>query len=199
MFNLVPGLSIDIYVNNIPRFVNVEYRELSDYIPTVPGKRNVKIYQSQTNNLLLEVQDFEIPAGQIMTYAFFGSPSSLRLLPIIDDVNEKVMRDSTKVRFYNLDANSITFSANPNIGFTSRALASGEGTTYFETNPGNYTLQLRSSTQRPQTVTITLNPSRLYTVYFFGSVNPDSPNYAQTNILQVTLVADGNSLFHKCI
>lgn len=199
MFNLVPESSIDIYVNNNPRIVGLEYRELSDYMPTVPGKRNVKIYQSQTDNLLLEIQDFEIPPGQILTYAFFGSLSNIRMVTILDDINEDVIRDGTKVRFYNLDAFGVTFSANPSMGFTSKALASGEGTNYIEVNSGNYNLEVRSSNQRPKTITITFNPGRLYTVYFFGSVSPDTPNYAQNNILQIALVVDGNTLFNKCV
>jgi hypothetical protein len=199
MFNLVPGLSIDVYINDNPRVVGLGSRELGDYMPTILGKRNFKVYQSQTDNLLLEIQDFDIPPGQILTYAFFGSPSNVKMLPLLDDINEDVVRDRTKVRFYNFDSLGVTFSANPSMGFTSRALASGEGTNYIEVNSGNYNLELRPSNQRPKTITITFNPGRLYTVYFFGSVNPDSPNYTQNNILQVALVVDGNTLFNKCV
>ena len=199
MFNVVPELSIDIYVNNNPRILDLEYRELSDYMPTVPGRRNVKIYNSGTNTLLLEIQDFEIPAGQIITYAFYGSPSNLKLIQIVDDVNERLSRDRTKIRFYNLDSNNITLGTNPVIGTPSRALTSGQGSEYFEVNPGTYNLQVSSSNQRPKTISLNLNPGRLYTTYIFGSVNPDSPNYSKLNISQIILVVDGNTLFHKCI
>ena len=199
MFNTIPELSIDIYVNDTPRILNIRYSELLDYMPTIPGMRNLKVYESQSNNLLLEVPDFEISGGQIFTYAFFGSTSNLILLPIIDNINENIEPDQTKVRFYNLDSNVITFSANPSIGVQSRALSSGQGTDYFPVNPGIYTLRIISSNNRPKVISVSLKPGRIYTIYFFASINPDAPNYNQDNISQVALVVDGNTLFGKCI
>jgi hypothetical protein len=168
-------------------------------MPTVPGKRTVKIYEAGTDNLLLEIPVLDIPGGQIITYAFYGSTSDLKYLAIIDDINEDVMRDETKVRFYNLAANGVTLSTTPSIGTSSRALTSGEGTDYYEINPGNYNIQVSSPNKQPKNLSIRFNPDRLYTVYIFDSVNPDFPNYSQNNIFQVALVVDGNSLFHKCI
>jgi len=136
MFNLVPGISIDIYINDSPRVVGLEYGELSDYMPTIIGKRNLKVYQSQTDNLLLELQDFDIPPGQILTYVFFGSPSNVRMLPLLDDINETIAPDRTKVRFYNLDASDAALTITSSIGSTSISLASGNGNNYTQINPG---------------------------------------------------------------
>lgn len=198
VFNVVPDLSIDDYVNDIPRFLDLQYKELSDYIPTIPGKRTVKIYEAGTDNLLLEFP-LDIPGGEIITYAFYGSTSDLKYLTISDDIKQQVPRDRTKVRFYNLDSIDITVTTNPAIGASTKALASGQGTDYSLINPGSYNIQINSSNKQPKNLTVKFNPGRLYTVYIIGSVNPDSPNYPQYNISQVLLVVDGNSLFHKCI
>lgn len=198
MFNTVPGLSVDIYINDKPRIVNMNYSELRDYMPTIPGKRNIKIYQSQTNNLLLEDQAFEISGGQIFTYAFWGSSNNFKFLTILDDINENLAPDRTKVRFYNLDSTNITFIANPPMGMPSIALAPGQGTNYIQVNPGIYNLQINSLNQITKNISISFKPGRIYTVYFFASVNPDSPIYTQANISQVALVVDGNTLFDKC-
>jgi hypothetical protein len=198
-FNAIPGLTLlDIYINDVPRFLNVEYKELTDYIPSTPGPRNLKIYESQSNNLLLELENLNIPGGQILTHAIFGSLNNLLYLPVIDDINETVARDQAKVRFYNLDASTITLTLNPTIGLTSRALASGRGTNYIGVNPGNYSLEIRTPSLSIS-LTINFNQGRIYTVYIIPSVSPDSPNYSVANIPQVILVVDGNTLFHKCI
>lgn len=172
--------------------------QLTDYIPTVPGNRNVKIYSSQNNTLLLEIPTIEIPFGQIMTGAFYGMPNGLRFLSITDDINETVMPDETKVRFYNLNAYAITFTLTPTVGLESRALASGEGTSYSRINPGEYNLQITFSNQRPKNVKIRFNPGRIYTLYIISSINPSSPDYLQSNIPQIVLVVDGNTLYDKC-
>jgi hypothetical protein len=201
IFNAIPGLtSIDFYLNDVPRILNVEYRELTDYVPTSPGPRNIKVYQSKSDNLLLELENLNLIGGQMITDVYTGSLNNIKFIRIIDDINERVLPDETKIRFYNLDASPITFSINPAIGLASRVLNTGGGTNYTLISPGNYNLEFRSDNQTVSAKTrITLKPGRIYTVYFIGSADPNSPNYAQINIPQVVLVVDGNTFFHKCI
>jgi Domain of unknown function (DUF4397) len=192
---------IDFYANDIPRITNIEYKELTNYIPTGPERRNAKIYQSNSNNLLLEIENFELIGGQIVTFALWGGSNNLKLLPILDDVNENIRPDETQIRFYNLDSYPITFNFEPYTGSSSRALSSGSGSAYSQVNPGSYRLEVRSYNKAMpvKTVTLPLNPGRIYTVYFIPSVDPSSPIYAQANIPQVVLVVDGNTFFNKCI
>jgi hypothetical protein len=198
VFNAAPGLSsMDLYINDLPRIWNVEYKEISNYIPTRPGPRNTKLYQTQTNDLLLELPNIDVPSGQIITAAVFGSSNNLQYMPIVDDINETIKPDKTKLRFYNLDAFDVAFSFTSSIGSTSRSLASGIGTEYIQVNPGEYRLQIRST--NPINMTLNLKPGRIYTIYIIGSVSPDSPSYSHLNIPQVILSVDGNTLFNKCI
>jgi hypothetical protein len=162
---------------------------------TRPGARNLKIYESQTDNLLLEIEDFEIITGQIITDVVFGSPSDLKFVPIVDDVNETIMPDETKVRIYNLDATDIQFQ----IGSLNTTLASGTGTEYMQINPGAYPLEITVPNQRPKIINMNFNVGRIYTIYIIGNISPDSPNYSQLNIPQVILVVDGNTMFSKCM
>jgi hypothetical protein len=198
IFNAVPeSPSINIYVDDEPGTQDVEYKEITNYVPTRPAKRNIKIYNAQNNKLLLEIKDYETFPGQIMTLVAFGSLDNLKFMPIIDDINETIMPDQTKLRFYNLDASSITFNLTP--GSISNDLTSGGSTEYTRINPGDYNLQIRLMNQNsaPINMKISLKPGRIYTLYFVGSVSPDSPEYAH-NIPQVVLSVDGNTLFNKC-
>jgi Domain of unknown function (DUF4397) len=198
IFDTVPGLVLSLQVDEAPIFQNLTYNQLTNYIPTVPGVRHIRIYNAQTNSLLLEIPNFEVPAGQILTGALYGGTNSLKFEAIIDDVNEDIDPDQSKVRFYNLDSIPVTISLNPSIGFTSRDLASGEGTEYYEISPGEYNFQISTSNQRPRSIKIRFNPGRIYTLYITSSVNPDSQDYALANISQIVLVVDGNTLYDKC-
>lgn len=197
VLNAAPGVSsFDIYVNDVPRIMNIEYKELTNYFPTRPGTRNTKVYESQSNNLLLELTDIDIVPGQILTVAAFGSSDNLQYMPIIDDINENVMPDKTKIRFYNLDSYDISFTLTAPGNSMSSNLSSGNGTKYTEINAGDYRLEIRST--NPININIRLNQGRIYTVYIISSVDPSSSSYNQANIPQVILAVDGNTLFNKC-
>jgi len=122
-------------------------------------------------------------------------------LPIIDDVDQNVMPDETKIRFYNLDSSNVNFNMSVPSGSISRSLSTGEGTDYTNINPGQHSFQVRSSNEniQPINITIYLKPGRIYTLYITGSVDPNSPSYSQGNIPQVILSVDGNTVLPKCI
>ena len=180
----------------------VEYKEVTNYIPTRPAKaRNVKVYNSQNNELLIEI-DCEIIGGQIMTCVAYGSLSDFKFKQIIDDINETVMPDETKIRLYNLDSTdvSVTITSRPPSGILSADLVHDSGTNYIKMNPGDYNLQIRFPSQtRPINMNLNLKPGRIYTLYIISGVSPDSANYDKLNIPQVILVVDGNTLFNKCV
>jgi len=129
-----------------------------------------------------------------------GSITDIEIMPIIDDINETIAPDETKIRFYNLDSSNITFSMSLPGTSLSRSLSSSEGTEYIEINPGEHTFELRSANLniRPINIKIYLNPGRIYTLYITGSVDPASPGYSQGNIPQVILAVDGNTSLKKC-
>jgi len=197
VFNAVPDLQpIDIYSDEKPRMTNIEYKEITNYMPTRPGPRIVRVYTSKEHKLLLETETSVTP-GQIMTYTVCGSLNNLQLLPIVDDINVDIMPDRTKLRFFNLDSYSAAITITSPIGSTSLFLDFGNGSNYTEINPGEYKLQVRST--NTVNMSLTLKPGRIYTVYILGSISADSPNYIQANIPQVILSVDGNTLFDKCI
>jgi Domain of unknown function (DUF4397) len=192
--NAIPELGpIDLYVNNVPFLINLDYMGLSSYRPALTSIDNVRYYPSgNKDNILLELKNYALHGGQIMTFALVDFSKGMEVLAIIDDINERVMPDETKVRIYNLDASDLTFA----LDNTSRGLEPGVGTEYFEINPGKYRLEVKTTNQK--SMTIDLNPGRIYTIYIVGSINAKSPNYATHNIPQVILATDGNTVFSKC-
>jgi hypothetical protein len=199
VLNTVPGLTVDYYINDVPRITNLKYMELTRYISSRPGPRNLKIYEANTKNLLLEIKDIDIILGQLITDPIYGSKDNLKFVQLIDDINESIMPDETKVRIYNLTSSGVQFTlSSPTTSPMTLALSSGNGTKYTKITPSRHSLKINFASQNSKTININLKPGRIYTVYIIDNISSDSPNYTQLNIPQVILVVDGNTLFAKC-
>jgi Domain of unknown function (DUF4397) len=193
---------IDVYINGMLRAKNFKYKDMSPYMPSGFESYDVQIFLADTkDNPILDIKGFKTERGQIITFAVLGSSSDIKLLPILDDINETIRPDETKIRFYNLDSSPITFDMGLPSGSISRSLPSGEGTDYTLINPGNHRFEVRSTNPaiKPISMQVVLNPGRIYTLYLTGSINPDSSFYAQGNIPQVILSVDGNTFLNKCV
>jgi len=199
VLNAVPGLAVDYYINDVPRITNLKYMELTRYISSRPGPRNLKIYEANTKNLLFEIKDIDIILGQLITDPIYGSKDNLKFVQLVDDINERIMPDETKVRLYNLTSSSVQFTlSSPTTSPIALTLSSGNGTKYTEITPGRYSLKINFANQNTKTININLKPGRIYTVYIIDNISPDTPNYIQLSIPQVMLVVDGNTMFAKC-
>jgi Domain of unknown function (DUF4397) len=202
-FHALPELPpVDVYINGMLRARSFEYKDMTPYMPSGFESYDVQFYLVGTkDNPILDIKGFNTERGQILTFAVLGSSSDIKLIPIIDDINETIRPDETKIRFYNLDSSPITFTMSLSNGSISRSLASSEGTDYTLINPGSHRFEVRSSNPaiRPITMEIDLNPGRIYTLYVTGSVDPASKFYAQGNIPQVILAVDGNTFLYKCV
>jgi len=178
--------------------LNIEYKEITHYLPTRPGPRIVKIYQSQTNNLLLEIPYIEVIPGQIMTFAVLGSLNNLQYMPIIDDVNVDIMPDRTKIRFYNLTNYNVNVSLSSSIGSSALTLDSGSGSKYTQIKPDSYTLEIRTPNQRPKTISINFKPGRIYTIYIITNVEEANQSFIPGRQYEIVSSVDGNTVFKKC-
>jgi hypothetical protein len=202
-FHALPELTpVDVYVNDMLRAKNLGYKDMSPYMPSGLETYNVQIFPTGTkDNPLLDLKGLEVPKGQIVTFIILGSVEDIKVMPIIDDINENIRPDETKIRFYNLDSSPVTFIFSLPNGSLSRTLPFGEGTDYNEVNPGEHRFQVRSTNQTipPINITLNLKPGRIYTLYITGSVDPASLGYGQGNIPQIILTVDGNTELKKCI
>jgi hypothetical protein len=202
-FHALPELPpIDVYLNYMLRAQNFKYGDMSPYMPSGFESYDIQFFLAGTkDNPLLDIKGLKTPRGQVMTFVIVGRSSDIKLISILDNINETIMPDKTKIRFYNLDSSTIVYSMDLPSGSISKSLASGQGTGYNVITPGTHRFEVRSSNLniRPISMTLTLKPGRIYTLYVTGSINPDSPGYSQSNIPQVVLAVDGNTFLNKCI
>lgn len=202
-FQSIPELPpVDVYVNDILTVRNFQFKDMSQYKTQCFETQNVKIFPTGTTDTPLAViENIPVPLGQILTFTITGSIKDIDIVPIIDDINERIRPDQTKIRFYNLDNSDISFEMSLPQGSISQTLSYNQGTNYDLINSGTHRFQLKSSNKniRPIDIRIELKSGRIYTLYITGSMDPNSPLYSAGNIPQIILAVDGNTLYGKCI
>jgi hypothetical protein len=197
--HILPQLGlVSVYLNDKP-IILANYLDFSPYFPVIPGVYNFRFYSPLNNTLLFEIKNLEVPANQLSTLVVTGNLENLRVLEVIDDINEKVDADETKVRVFNLTTDKIAYNISLNNYNNSGELLYRSGTNYVKTSPGEAVLQVQLPNGKTQTINLDLNPGRIYTIYVAESLDPTSPSYKLGNILQFILVVDGNTAIIKCI
>ena len=202
-FQALPELpSVDVYLNDIWVGRNFQYKDMSPYNASCFTSCNFKIFPAgNRNQMLADIKNIRVPLGQIITFVITGSIDNINMFPIIDNINESITPDQTKIRFYNLDNSVISFQMSLPDGSINNSLSYLKGTGYNLINPGSHRFQLTSDNPnlQPIDINIDLNPGRIYTLYVVGSMNPNSPGYKTGNIPQIILSVDGNTLYKKCV
>lgn len=197
--HILPQLGlVSVYLNDKP-IILANYLDFSPYFPVIPGVYNFRFHSPLNNTLLFEIKNLEVPPNQLSTLVVTGSMENLSVLQVIDDINEKVDADETKVRVFNLTTDKIVYNISSNSYSDSGELLYRSGTNYFKAHPGEGVLEVQLPNGKSQTVNLELNPGRIYTIYVAESVDPTSPAYKLGNILQFIHVVDGNTALIKCI
>lgn len=202
-FQALPALpTIDVYINDVWVTRNLRYKDMAQYKVFCLTSYNIKIFPAgNREQTLADIKNIQVPLGQIITFAITGSVDNIKILPIIDNINERVTIDQTKIRFYNLDNSVISFQMSLPNGSINDSLAYSEGTQYNLINPGSHRFQLTSENPniQPIDINIDLNPGRIYTLYVVGSIDVNSPGYKTGNVPQIILSVDGNTLNKACV
>lgn len=79
--------AVDVYANDNLLVTNLSYKELSKYIPVLPGNYNIKVYPTgQTTNPVLST-DVYIPANSIFNVAVIGKLPDISLYTIPEPIS----------------------------------------------------------------------------------------------------------------
>lgn len=204
LFHSRPDMpSVDVYVDGFLRFRNIPYLGLSYYIPSRVAIRNIQVYEYGTQNLLLEVPEFEVLGGQIFTFTIDRIGEGLQILAIKDDINEKVYPDQTKVRFVNLTNEEISIDMThirQGIPKIIEVVPPSNVSNYVAAREGSYTIHV--GTNNPglynPTARIALPIGKLNTVYLVGSLDMSSELFQAGGSAQFVIMVDGNTSFTTC-
>ena len=198
LFNSMPeSPALDIYIND--EFIiarNIAYKGITPYFPLQSGVYNIQIYLTGTkDNPIVELKQVQIYQDQIITVLIVGTADNLELVTAVDDINQTIKPDESMVRIFNLTHDYLTYG----IGNIYSGLLSNKGTEYIKMSSGDYKLEIRPPHRSHKiSITVSINPGKIYTIYVLESVPPNSPEYKFYNIYQILQVVDGNTVLKKC-
>jgi len=203
VFNsLIKPEALDVYMNN--EFLlakDLKALQTSSYVPGSGGKYSIQVYLSNTkDNPLLEVDDMEIIEGQLMTIAITGDLNNLKLVPIIDDVEQKPIPNKSVVRFYNLTTDSLIFLMVSGGYKLARKVESMSGNEYMEVLAETYQVGVLPADGIGQILStdLKMNADKIYTLYCVGTSNPELKKLGLGYNFKIVQVVDGNTIIKKC-
>lgn len=163
--------NVDIYVNGQLLLQDVAYKQISDYIPVMPGDYRIMITATGQQEAVL-TKDVNVPANSAITLAAAGKVENLKLLPYQDDLYPE--QGKAKVRFIHLspDAPRVDIAVKggdvlfSNVGFE-------ESTPYKSLPPTKVDLEVRPAGSKQVVLMIPdvmLNENQVYNAVAVGFV-----------------------------
>lgn len=196
-----PG-ALDVYMNNDFLLAkDLKAVQTSAYVPGTGGRYSIQVYLANTKeNPLLEVDDVEIIGGQLMTLAITGNLNDLKLVPIIDNVEQESKPNKSVVRFYNLTPDSLIFLMVSSGYKLARQVESNSGNEYMEILAETYQVSVLPADGIGQILNtdIKMSADKIYTLYCVGTSNPELKKLGLGYNFQIIQVADGNTIIKKC-
>lgn len=178
MFNGIPDAPpIDVYANGIPIVKNLAYKQVSDYIPAVPGNYDIKIFKSGETTQPLLQSTVSIPKDMVFNLSAVGKLSEPGLYPMPEPSN---MQNSGRacIRFVNFSPNSPGLDVIlPDGRRVFREVNYKEFSQYACIPAGTYSFYVRpaGTYEIPLTIpNIKLMPNNYYSIYGVGIKGEDS-------------------------
>lgn len=168
------GDEVDIYVNSMSFYNDLNFREFTPYVYLPKGKHTIEIFYEGTKDNALLNESIEINSDELLTIAIIVNNGHLELLVINEDKEIANGRDS-KVRFIQLVPNStnVNFKIGEDELFSN--IAHTDITNYELLSPDNYILNIESVKNKKiiRNMRIKISPNRIYTFYAIG----EFPNF----------------------
>ncbi|MDP4119973.1 MAG: DUF4397 domain-containing protein [Bacillota bacterium] len=174
--------AVDVYANDNLISKNLSYKQLTPYLPVMPGIYNLKVYPAgQQVNPVINT-NVTVTPNSAFTIAAVGKLANIGLLPIHEIYMPQVpmnMMDNSYVRFVHLspDAPAVDITL-PDGTKLFENVSYKEYTNYIGVKPGTYTLQVKPTGSDKVVLTVpnvSLMPGMLYSVYAVGLVGENPP------------------------
>lgn len=183
--------AVDIYANNNLIAEGLSYKQLTSYLPIVPGNYQIQVFPAGNKTNAVIDTNVTIPQDSAFTVAAAGELANIGLMAIPEMFTPNMpmgMGNASYVRFVHLSPNApavdITLTDGTklfeNVSYT-------QFTDYIAVNPGTYTLQVRPAGGNQVVLTIPdvyLTPGAIYTIFAVGLVGDTPP-------LEAVIATDG--------
>ena len=182
--------SVDIYANGDNILADdLSYGEFTPYLPVMPATYTIEVYPANNTDMPVLTKKIDIPERTISTIAAIGELPNLELF-IIDDPQEPIQRNNSKLRFIHLSPDAPAVDVIDEDGSILFKDVSYKGVTdYMNLLPNTYTVQLVPTGTDKSVLyvpNIRLLPDAFYSLYAIGLVDGDP-------YLELLIPLDGNS------
>lgn len=174
--------AVDIYANGNMIAKGLTYKQLTNYLPIMPGSYNIQVFPTGERAKPVINTTVTVPQNSAFTIAAVGKLSEIGLLPIPEIYMPQVPMDMTNnsyVRFAHLSPNAPAVDITlPDGTKIFEDVSYKEYTDYIGVNSGTYTLQVKPTGSNQVVLTIpnvSLMPGMIYTVYAVGLVGEKPP------------------------
>lgn len=168
------GETVDVYVNGVPFFNDLDFTKFTPYMYLPKGTYTVEVFNEDTVENPLVMQELDINNDELLTVAIIIDNGAVKLLPIKED-KELAPGKQSKVRFVHLVPNGrdVNISLGGNQAFENVKYM--DATKYELLDPGEYDTDVASSINNDviNSSQIKINPNRIYTFYAIG----EAPNF----------------------
>lgn len=170
--------SVDVYANGNLIIKDLAYKQLSPYVPVIPGNYNIKIYPTgKTTNPVIDTTLY-IPKNTIFNVSIIGKLPDISLYPIPEPIASQNFGRAC-IRFIHLSPTApkvdITLANGTkvfnNVGFK-------DITDYACIPPGTYSFNVIPTDTTNVVLTVPnvqLLANTYYTIYAIGNVNGTPP------------------------
>lgn len=174
--------AVDIYANGNIIANGLAYKQLTNYLPILPGNYNIQVYPTGEHTNLVINTTVTVPQNSAFTIAAMGKLSDISLMPIPEIYMPHLpmgMTNNSYVRFVHLSPNAPAVDITlPDGTKIFENVPYKKHTDYVSVNPETYTLQVKPSGSNQVVLTIpdvSLMPGMIYTVYAVGLVGDRPP------------------------
>lgn len=174
--------AVDIYANNNLIAEGLSYKQMTNYLPLVPGNYQIQVFpEGNQMNAVIDT-NITIPPDSAFTVAAAGELADISLMPIPEIFTPNMpmgMGNYSYVRFVHLSPNAPSVDITlPDGTVLFEDVSYTQFTDYIGVTPGTYTLQVRPAGSNQVVLTIPdlyLMPGAIYSVFAVGLVGETPP------------------------
>jgi len=204
VFNAIPSdIKLDVYLDGDLIAKELEYKKFSYYIPILEAEvHNIKVFiSSKTDTPIIDTQ-VQLYQANVETLALIGSIESPDILSILGEPIQQPYPNNSVIRYANLSNNNLVVNVLLNDSIiSSTPLNINEYNRYSLLDPILYNFQFELNDNKESNIQTSvshiLKPTRIYTFYLVGCLDPTSPIHSNYP-LELVISVDISSLIKQC-
>lgn len=165
------GGEVDIYINDMPFYKDLEFTDFSPYVYVPQGNYVVTIYPADTLENPIVNEKIDVRVNELVTIAISGGGQEVKLVPVVEET-ETVSGNNAKIRVVHLSPNAPAVNILANDQQLFNNVKFRDATSYITVPSDEYTIRVEGAESSKLVLQnrIIINPGRIYTFYAVGNL-----------------------------